>query len=132
MSDQEFVVVGTAAGTTITVTRESSTDERPQGIVLDADNPLRVGDVESSRLVLWSDSAPAQVEVHSDDAGDLRIWHVWRDGDLIQAWEGKARLEVDDAGDDLALECHDGHGAADADLVVRLQFDRAWTQPADG
>lgn len=131
MSEQLFVVVGTAAETTITVSRESSTSERPQGLVLDADEPLRVGDIEANRLVLWADSAPDTVEVLTGESGDLRIWHVWRDGDLIQAWEQAARLEVDDEGDDLGLVCHDGHGGSDADLVVRLHFDRAWTQPAD-
>jgi hypothetical protein len=119
VSEQLFVVVGTAAETTITVSRESSTSERPQGLVLDADEPLRV------------DTAPDTVEVLTGESGDLRIWHVWRDGDLIQAWEQAARLEVDDEGDDLGLVCHDGHGGSDADLVVRLHFDRAWTQPAD-
>lgn len=131
MSEQLFVIVGTAAETTITVARESATGERPQGLVLDADEPLRVGDIEANRLVLWADTAPDVVEVRAGEGGDLRMWHVWRDGDLIQAWEGAARLEVDDEGDDLGLVCHDGHGGTDPDLVVRVQFDRAWTQPAD-
>lgn len=132
MSAQKFVVVGTAADTTITVTRERASAERRQGLVLDADHDLTIGDVTSPRLVLWADTAPDQLEVTTGDAGDLRVWNVWRDGDLIQAWEGDAHIDVDDVGEDLGLECHDGHGDDGPDLVVRLEFDRAWTQPADG
>lgn len=131
MTEQKFVVVGTAADTTITLRRDSASTERAQGLVLDADHDLTVGDVMAPRIVLWTDTAPETLDITTGDAGDLRIWHVWRDGDLLQAWEGDARIEVDDEGDDLGLVCHDGHGGGEPDLVVRLSFDRAWTQPAD-
>jgi len=131
MSDQKFVVVGTAAETTITVTRESSSDARPQGLVFEADHDITVADISASRIVLWADSAPERAELTTSDAGDLRIWHVWRDGDLTQAWEGDARMVVDDVHDDLGLQCHDNHAGSAPDLVVRIDFDRAWTQPAD-
>lgn len=130
MTDQKFVVVGIAAGTTITISREASSSDRPQGLVLEADHGLSVGEVEASRLVFWADTAPAEVEVQAGDAGDLRVWNVWREGDLIQAWEGPARIDVDDDGEDLGLSCHDGHAGGGPDLVVRMSFDRAWTQPA--
>lgn len=131
MSDQKYVIVGTAAETTITVTREAASTVRSQGLVLDADHELRVGDVEATNLVLWADTSPAELEITTGDAGDLRMWNVWRDGDLIQAWEGDARIDVDDEGDDLSLVCHDGHAGDGPDLIVRLRFDRAWTQPSD-
>lgn len=131
MSDPKYVVVGTAAETTLTITRQSSNPEIVQGLVLEADDDLRVGDLTASRLVLWADTAPTCVEVVTGAAGELRIWNVWRDGDLIQAWENDARIEVDDEGDDLGLVCHDGHPGDDPDLVVRIAFDRAWTQPED-
>lgn len=130
MTGRRHVVVGTAADTTITVTRTHAATTPPQGLVLDADHPLRVGGIEAARIVLWADTAPDEAAVTTTGAGDLRIWNVWRDGDLIQAWEGEARLEVDDDGDDLGLSCHDGHGDPEPTLVVRLAFDRAWTQPA--
>lgn len=131
MTDQKYVAVGTAAETTITVTREAASAGRPQGLVLAADHELRVGDIETATLVLWADTSPEEVEITTGDAGDLRMWNVWRDGDLIQAWEGDARIEVDDGGDDLNLACYDGHAGHEPDLVVRLSFDRAWTQPSD-
>jgi phosphodiesterase/alkaline phosphatase D-like protein len=131
VTDRKYVVVGTAAETTITVTRESASTERSQGLALEADHELCVGDIAATSLVLWADTAPEMIEITTGDAGHLRMWNVWRDGDLIQAWEGGARIDVDDEGDDLGLVCHDGHGGNGPDLVIRLSFDRAWTQPSD-
>ncbi len=131
MSGQAFVVVGTAAGTTITVERQSVSGERPQGLVLDADHPMTVGDHQSASVVLWSDTAPARTELITSEGGELRIWHVWREGELMQAWEGDAFVVVDDEGDDLGLECHDNHPGDEIDLAVRVSFDRSWTQPDD-
>ena len=130
MTDQKYVAVGTATETTITVTREAASTERSQGLVLAADHELRVGDVETTTLVLWADTSPEEVKITTGDAGDLRMWNVWRDGDLIQAWENDARLEVDDGGDDLSLACYDGHAGNEPAPVVRLSFDRARTQPS--
>lgn len=132
MTAQQYVVVGTAADTTIRVTRSHAATSPPQGLVLDADHPLTIGRIEATRIVIWADTAPDTTAVTTTCAGDLRVWNVWRDGDLIQAWEGEARLSVDDDGDDLGLSCHDGHGDPEPSLVVRLGFDRAWTQPAGG
>ena len=129
MSAQLFVVVGTATDTTITVSRSSATAARPQGLVLDADHELDVGGVKATRIVLWSDTAPETTTVVTGEAGELRIWNVWRDGDLTQAWHAAASLIVDDEGDDLGLSCTDGHDGGGPDLEVRLSFDRAWTQP---
>lgn len=121
-----------AADTTITITRHTATDLRPQGLVLDADHDVRVGAHETPRIVLWSTSAPATVDVVTTKAGSLRIWNAWRDGDLTQAWLGAAGIDVDDEGESLRLSCSDGHPGSRGDLVVELSFDRAWTQPADG
>ena len=129
MSRVSHVVIGAAADTTITVTRAGYGTERPQGLVLDADEPLEVEGTTAPRIVLWAETAPPVAEVRTTAAGDIRIWHVWRDGDLIQAWVADAGIEVDDAGDDLGLRCHDGHPGAGPDLELRLSFDRAWTQP---
>lgn len=131
MTERTHVVVGTAADTTVTVTRSHASEDPPQGLVLESDHPLRVGETKAERIVLWSDTAPEQVDVITGDAGDLRMWNVWRDGRLIQAWEGDARMEVDDDGDDLGLDCHDGRGGDRPTLSVRVSFDRAWTQPTD-
>lgn len=126
------VEVGTAADTTITVHRLHASADRPQGLVVDADHDLTVNDVTATRVVLWADRAPDAVEVRTSDAGAVRFWNVWREGELVQAWQGQAAIEVDDAGDDLGLRCHDGHDGDGVDLDVRITFDRAWTQPEDG
>jgi hypothetical protein len=131
MTARPFVTVGTAAETTISITRGMASSIRPQGLVLDADHPLEVAGTRAGRIVLWADRAPEQTTVVTTDAGEIRIWHVWRDGDLIQAWQPGSSMIVDDDGDDLGLSCHDGHGADGVDLDVRLSFDRAWTQPGD-
>lgn len=131
MSGPKYVAVGTAADTTLTITRQPTETETEivQGLVLEAEDELRVGGHTATRVVLWADTAPTQVEVVTGAAGELRMWNVWRDGDLIQAWENDARLDVDDEGDDLGLSCHDGHPGGGPGLVVRIAFDRAWTQP---
>ncbi len=131
MTERRFVVVGTAAETTITVTRTTASTVRPQGLVLEADHPLAVADVQAERVVLWADTAPEETTLLTTDAGEIRIWHVWKDGDLIQAWQSASSIFVDDDGEDLELVCHDGHGGDDIDLGVRISFDRAWTQPDD-
>ena len=130
MSDLKYVSVGTAAETTVTITRTSASSDRPQGLVCEADHPLTVGEAESTRLVLWADSAPETTTIVTSEAGDLRMWNVWREGDLIQAWEGTAHIELDDEGDDLGLTCFDARAGSDATLELRVSFDRAWTQPA--
>lgn len=131
MTTRQHVEVGVAADTTITVTRLAASARRPQGLILDADHPLRVGDRESTRVVLWSATAPDTVEITATRAGPLRVWNVWCDGNLTQAWQGAAGIDIDDEGDLLCLTCRDGHGDSAQDLVVELSFDRAWTQPAD-
>ena len=47
----------------VTVRRIHATGERPQGLALDADQPLMVGDVTNTRMVLWSHSAPDEIEI---------------------------------------------------------------------
>jgi hypothetical protein len=126
------IVVGTAAGTTVTVSRTGEPGPRPQGLVFEADEPLIVEELRSTRVVLWDHCAPAEVTLHTTGAGEVRIWHVWQDGDLIQAWIRDAGIELDDSGGDLALRCYDAHPGSDPDLEARIGFDRAWTQPADG
>jgi hypothetical protein len=130
VSRVSHVVVGTTADTTITVTRSHALAARPQGLVLEADQPLEVADTSAPKIVLWAHTAPAVTHVRTTAAGEIRIWHVWRDGELIQSWTGGAGMEIDDRGDDLGLRCHDGHPGDGPDLEVRLSFDRAWTQPA--
>ncbi len=132
MARTSHIVVGTAADTTVTVSRIGEPGPRPQGLVFEADQPLVVDEVRSTRIVLWDHRAPAEVSVRTTAAGEVRIWHVWQDGDLIQAWINDAGIELDDSGDDLELRCYDAHPGSQPDLEARIGFDRAWTQPGHG
>lgn len=131
MSRTSHIVVGTAADTTVTVVRASEPGHRPQGLVFEADEPLVIDDVRSTCIVLWDHRAPAEVALRTTAAGEVRIWHVWQDGDLIQAWIRDAGIELDDGGEDLTLRCFDAHPGSGPDLEARIGFDRAWTQPDD-
>ena len=73
------------ADTELTIIRRSA-GGRPQGLVIDTDQPCRVGDVESTTIVLWSDTAPTEVTLTAP-AGRLTISHVWRDGDVSNETE---------------------------------------------
>ena len=130
MTDVQHVEVGAAAETTITVCCTAATGDRLQGLVVEADTELEVNGVSATRVVLWSHRSPDDVEILTSAAGSVRFWNVWLDGDLLQSWQGDARIEVDDEGEDLGLSSYDGHGGDVPDLVVRLSFDRAWTQPS--
>ena len=61
----------------VTVRWIHASDERPQGLALDADQPLMVGDMTNTRMVLWNHSAPDEVEIVAR-AGRLTLWNVWR------------------------------------------------------
>ncbi|MEM7142815.1 MAG: hypothetical protein AAF548_17460 [Actinomycetota bacterium] len=126
----QHIEVGTAADTTITIRRLAATDAHVQGLVVDGDEALEVNGIRDTRIVLWADTSPDEVEIRTSAAGPVRFWNVWRDGDLIQSWQGEAHIDIDDEGEDLELRCHDGHGAG-PDLEVRIMFDRAWTQPSE-
>ncbi|MFT5200849.1 MAG: hypothetical protein ACI9C1_000214 [Candidatus Aldehydirespiratoraceae bacterium] len=129
MTERSFITLGTAADTTITVHRERSSDGAVQGLAFEAEHPLTIGDQEATRIVLWCDTAPETVQIVTGPAGPLYIWNVWRTASLIQAWEGDARIEVEDEGEDLGLRCYDGLGHATPTLEARIGFDRSWTQP---
>lgn len=128
MSQPGVIVIGVAAETSITVVRTAEVFVRPQALVLDADHLLSVGTTMTTSLALWSDTAPLLTTVLTSDAGELRLWNAWRDDDFVQSWEGASTITVDDHGEDLGLTCVDGHADGPA-MVVRLSFDRSWTQP---
>ena len=73
----------------VTVRRIHATGERPQGLALDADQPLMVGDVTNTRMVLWNHSAPDEVEIVAR-AGRLTLWNVWETDGAVHAWVGAA------------------------------------------
>ena len=111
----------TEAHTAITVYRLGASNTRSQGLVIDADNTLNVNGIKETTIVLWADTSPEKVEIQTTEAGSVRFWHAWRDGDLVQAWQGHAHIEVErDEG--LRIRCRDGHGNPHVDLDVRIEF----------
>ena len=109
----------------VTVIRTAVNPARPQGLVLDADEPLRVDGVEAPTLVLWSDTSPAEL-TFAAPPGRLAISHTWRDGDIVHAWTGWAGIARDDDLDDPAvirLVASDGHDELGSDLEVELRID---------
>ena len=110
--------------TTLTITRTASNPERPQGLVLDADADLVVGDHASPSVVLWSDTAPREVTVAAP-SGRLTITTAWRDGDIVHAWTGWAGItRHDDPGDPslVRLTASDGHDSISPDLDVDIRL----------
>lgn len=115
----------------VTITRGLVGGERPQGIAVDADEPFLVAGERFSSVVLWSDTAPATVELRVG-AGRLSIWNVWRTDGAIHAWTGSAgmrRLELDDHDSDFGIRllARDGYDGDDVDLEfeVRINGDRS-------
>jgi len=117
------ITLDLAHTTTVSVTRRLTSPHRTQGVVLDSSDRLLVGGVSSTRLVLWSDTAPEYVEVEALP-GRLSVWNVWRD-EIDQAWIGWSGIRlipVDEAG--LILRCSDGHPPGDTvDIELALGFD---------
>ena len=106
------------------ITRTAVSSDRPQGLVLDADHDLVIGDHRSPTLVLWSDTAPAEVTVEAP-AGPVRVSNAWRDGDIVHAWTGWAGIIRHDDADDpslVVLSASDGHDAITSDLVVEIRL----------
>jgi hypothetical protein len=113
----------------VTVRRRRASDARPQGLGLEADEPFTIGEHTANRMVLWSDTAPDDVEVHVP-AGRLSLWNVWRDDGAVHAWIGWAgirRVELDDADADFGIRllATDGHDDTDVDLDVEVLISGA-------
>ena len=104
------VTLDLEAPASVTVIRTAANPARPQGLVIDADEPLRIFDVGAPTLVLWTDTAPAELTIDAP-AGWLAISHAWRDGDIVHAWTGWAGISRDDDPDDpsvIRLAASDG------------------------
>lgn len=109
----------------VTVRRLHATDERPQGLALDADQSLMVGDVTNARMVLWSHSAPDEVEIVAR-AGRLTLWNVWEADGAVHAWVGAAGMLLDDpAGTPPAF----GHRTVSATAPSTSRSRFAFAQP---
>ncbi|MAJ89082.1 MAG: hypothetical protein CL416_05750, partial [Acidimicrobiaceae bacterium] len=95
------------------------------GLALDADQPLVVGDVTKTRMVLWAHSAPDKVEIAAP-AGRLTLWNVWEADGAAHAWVGAAGILLDEAaGDTTRLRTSDGFGERTIDLEVEIHIRAA-------
>lgn len=109
---------------TLLIRRTDVNPDRPQGLVLDADADLTVGELTSGSWVLWSDTSPAEVTVMAPP-GRLTITNVWRDGDIVHGWTGWAGIvRHDDEADPhrIHLAASDGHDTITDDLVVEIDI----------
>jgi hypothetical protein len=107
------------------VRRVSSTKSPVQGLRIKAVKGKIVIDGHSyPDIVLWADTSPASVEITiaSKSGCDLKMWNVWRVGDVMHAWLGNAGIHLSKVGKVLTLECSDGVGEANfTDLVVQIE-----------
>jgi hypothetical protein len=68
-------------GQTVDVQFESVASPWRQGLWLDTDGVLRVGDTAAAQLVLWAETAPPDVRITCEASdGLLRFYNVWDSG----------------------------------------------------
>lgn len=76
-------------------------------------------------VVLWADTAPEVVEVHTlppKAGGSLKMWNTWI-GSLgsMDAWTGNSGMLVEPTSNGVVLKCSAGIGEPDfSDLVVEI------------
>ncbi|MDT3723223.1 hypothetical protein [Pseudomonas oryzihabitans] len=86
---------------------------------------IEVNGCSHSEIILWADTSPDVVllSVFSKSGCDVKIWNVWRSGDLVQAWVGNAGLVVAENKNSVRLECSGGNENIDfCALVVQIDF----------
>lgn len=86
---------------------------------------IEVNGQSHSEIILWADTSPDVVplSIFSKSGCELKIWNVWRAGDLIQAWVGNAGLIVTNNKNSFKLECSGGdEGVNFCALVVQVEF----------
>ncbi len=108
---------------TVRILRVAANEDRRQGVVIDADAPLHLGGAEATRIVLWADTAPDEVEVPSV-SGTLRVWNTWETDGIAHAWIGWAGIRTEGSTTDpdgMMLRCTDGNAPGDSvDLELRI------------
>jgi hypothetical protein len=107
------------------VRRVSSTEIPVQGLRIKADKgTIEMNGQSHPDIVLWADTSPASVEIAiaSKSGCELKMWNVWRVGDVMHAWLGNAGIHLSKVGKVLTLECSDGVGVVNfTDLVVQIE-----------
>lgn len=96
-----------------------------QGVRLETDGRLRIGEVEGSGFVLWADTSPADtvIELVSKGPCVIDIANVWRaPGGRMDSWIGDAGMLVNDTNGRVAFRCNGAVGPPafkDLEFIVR-------------
>ncbi|MDR6356279.1 hypothetical protein Q3H58_002950 [Pseudomonas psychrotolerans] len=86
---------------------------------------IEINGQSHSEVILWADTSPDVVSfsVFSKLGCDLKVWNVWRSGNLVQAWVGNAGLIVTENKNSVKLECSGGDENVDfCALVVQIDY----------
>lgn len=100
-----------------------------QGLRLKVDQgSLLVNGQKLKDVVLWADSAPAEVHAICQSRSpsvELKAWNCWRDSaGTMNAWIGDAGMVVEEIGNRARLKCSGGeHPFSPVDLEIELEFE---------
>lgn len=97
----------------------------PQGLRLRVrGGSLDIDGETADDIVLWTETAPVEVRASitwkSRGARSLRMWNVWRMGEVTQAWLGNAGMRVTTNNGTLLLRCSDGEGEPDFEDLIAV------------
>jgi hypothetical protein len=105
----------------ITLTFESTASANRQGVRLDTKGHFIVdGRSVGRKMVLWSDTAPAEVSIHVRGvSSDVEVYNVWDHGDgVIHAGHNGAAMVVEEIVEGRRYRCNDGEPDDDLDDLV--------------
>jgi hypothetical protein len=118
-----------SSGQQVHIRRIQSVASPVQGLRLKVDQgSLLVNGQKLKDVVLWADSAPAEVHAICESRSasvELRAWNCWRDSaGTMQAWIGDAGMVIEEIGNRARLKCSAGsHPFSPADLEIEIEFE---------
>ncbi|MEO6146413.1 MAG: hypothetical protein ABIT70_05070 [Sulfuriferula sp.] len=111
------------------IKRISQNSAVAQGLRIKLDNgELEINGQQLKDIVIWADTSPDEVQVRVIGKSNVgvKVWNVWRYGDLMQAWTGNAGIQIEEKNGLVRLSCSDGVGEPDfTDLIVQIEFESA-------
>lgn len=123
-----------SAGDSIRIQFDPPQLVRPQALrVKSRRGTIGVNGESLTDVVLWSDSAPASLEILAEPKSpggslNVRVWNAWRDEEgTMQAWIGNAGIVVEEAGPGtVMLRCSDGFDEPTFDdLIAKVEVVRS-------
>ncbi len=107
------------------IRRLNSSKSLLQGLRLKAvKGSIEVNGQSHGDIILWADTCPEAVDIYvaSKSECELKIWNVWKSGEITHAWIGNAGFLVFEKENIIMLECSDGVGEVDfSDLVIEIE-----------